>query len=408
MTKNWDIFPKGQPVGEDLANFSAYKIYEKFALAGYGVISGCVVSRYSSSQVNVASGVYTVSGVTRNFSGGSLSGIVVAGAGKQRYDLVYIDGTDDTLKILSGVEGTPDSALDFLENYTPRPAEPTDTDWIILAVVRVTENGIENSNFGTNSYATGSVAHMRMSPPFAVDDITLQVVNGVVSVKSAASTKLDDLATPDDNTDLNASTAAHGLLPKLSNSSTQFLNGQGAWATPSHTSLSNIGTNTHAQIDTFIASKAAASGIASLNSSSKVVQDPANSTSTPASGKIPIAESSGFLAAAWTKVSIYGPYRVTHDGGATQALFTTPAFCDVLGIAVKCVEASATRTVNIGWAADTDALMENASVPKVLNSKKMRRNPIDEIASATPLIATVGGTGTTGEWDVWVVILNFV
>lgn len=44
--------------------------------------------------------------------------------------------------------------------------------------------------------------------------------------------KLDDLAAPDDNTDLNASTSAHGLLRKLSNVSTEFLNGQGNWATP--------------------------------------------------------------------------------------------------------------------------------------------------------------------------------
>lgn len=45
--------------------------------------------------------------------------------------------------------------------------------------------------------------------------------------------KLDDLATPDDNTDLNATTLRHGLLPKLSGVSTEFLAGDGSWATPS-------------------------------------------------------------------------------------------------------------------------------------------------------------------------------
>jgi hypothetical protein len=44
--------------------------------------------------------------------------------------------------------------------------------------------------------------------------------------------KLDDLATPDDNTDLNATTAKHGLLPKLSDVATEFLNGDGGWAVP--------------------------------------------------------------------------------------------------------------------------------------------------------------------------------
>jgi len=45
-------------------------------------------------------------------------------------------------------------------------------------------------------------------------------------------TKLDDLAAPDDNTDLNATAAAHGLLPKLSNVVTEFLNGTGVFSVP--------------------------------------------------------------------------------------------------------------------------------------------------------------------------------
>lgn len=54
------------------------------------------------------------------------------------------------------------------------------------------------------------------------------------------STKLDDLAEPDDNTDLNSSSSRHGLLPKLSNTSTEFLNGQGAWATPAGASAVGV------------------------------------------------------------------------------------------------------------------------------------------------------------------------
>lgn len=42
--------------------------------------------------------------------------------------------------------------------------------------------------------------------------------------------KLDDLATPDDNTDLNATAARHGLLPKLSGNGAQSLRGDGTWA----------------------------------------------------------------------------------------------------------------------------------------------------------------------------------
>jgi len=41
--------------------------------------------------------------------------------------------------------------------------------------------------------------------------------------------KLDDLTAPDDNTDLNASTSAHGLLPKLPNDDDKVLDGTGSW-----------------------------------------------------------------------------------------------------------------------------------------------------------------------------------
>jgi hypothetical protein len=42
------------------------------------------------------------------------------------------------------------------------------------------------------------------------------------------------------------------------------------WGQVDHTTLSNIGTNTHAQIDTFISSKGAAGGLASLDGTSNV------------------------------------------------------------------------------------------------------------------------------------------
>jgi hypothetical protein len=42
--------------------------------------------------------------------------------------------------------------------------------------------------------------------------------------------KLDDLAAPDDNTDLNVSTSKHGLTPKAPNDTTKFLRGDAAWS----------------------------------------------------------------------------------------------------------------------------------------------------------------------------------
>ena len=46
------------------------------------------------------------------------------------------------------------------------------------------------------------------------------------------SIKIDDLAAPDDNTDLNVSISAHGLCPKLSNNSSEYLNGVGGFSSP--------------------------------------------------------------------------------------------------------------------------------------------------------------------------------
>ena len=44
--------------------------------------------------------------------------------------------------------------------------------------------------------------------------------------------KIDDLAAGEDNTDLDASTARHGLCPKFPNDATKFLRGDGAFAVP--------------------------------------------------------------------------------------------------------------------------------------------------------------------------------
>jgi len=53
-----------------------------------------------------------------------------------------------------------------------------------------------------------------------------------------ANIKLDDLGAPDDNTDLDASTSAHGLLPKLANDADKFLNGVGSWV---HSEIIQVG-----------------------------------------------------------------------------------------------------------------------------------------------------------------------
>lgn len=60
-------------------------------------------------------------------------------------------------------------------------------------------------------------------------------------------------------------------------------------------------------------SKAQASGLASLDGSSKVVQDPANATATPTASKIPIAGGGGTLASGWIP-DLSGTYAVAAKG----------------------------------------------------------------------------------------------
>lgn len=55
--------------------------------------------------------------------------------------------------------------------------------------------------------------------------------------------KLDDLAAPDDNTDLDATTSVHGLLPKLGGGTTNFLRADGSWAAPPSGSVGGADTN---------------------------------------------------------------------------------------------------------------------------------------------------------------------
>ncbi|MBL0732248.1 MAG: hypothetical protein JJW03_05275, partial [Desulfosarcina sp.] len=58
------------------------------------------------------------------------------------------------------------------------------------------------------------------------DDITLTDISQITG------RKLDDMGTPDDNTDLNATTTYHGLCPKLPGGTTTYYRADGSFATP--------------------------------------------------------------------------------------------------------------------------------------------------------------------------------
>lgn len=95
----------------------------------------------------------------------------------------------------------------------------------VAAAGAVMSAGTDASGFGfvldEDNFASNSDAH-----------VPTQQSTGAFIATSIANTKLDDLAAPDDNTDLDATTSAHGLLPKLGGGTTDFLRADGAWAAP--------------------------------------------------------------------------------------------------------------------------------------------------------------------------------
>lgn len=100
-----------------------------------------------------------------------------------------------------------------------------------------------------------------------------------------------------DNTTNDASTSKHGLLKKLSNVASQFMNGVGSWVAIDHSSnVSNVGTNSHATIDTHLASTSNPHSVTA-----------AQAVAIPESGWIEVA-------ATWTRT---GNYTFTVSGDVT-------------------------------------------------------------------------------------------
>ena len=76
-----------------------------------------------------------------------------------------------------------------------------------------------------------------------IGDVT-SAIQSQLDGKAATGRKLDDFGTPDDNTDLDATTSRHGLLPKLGGGTSNFLRADGSWATPSASvSANSIGAD---------------------------------------------------------------------------------------------------------------------------------------------------------------------
>ncbi len=144
-------------------------------------------------------------------------------------DILYHNGTNYVL-LSAGTSGyileTQGAAAnpvwyDLAGNYLAIPASSAQGDILIRGASGWIRLAASTSGYLLKTQgAGGNAAWTNAIPDHSADH------------KSAGSypIKIDDLAAPDNNTDLNASTSAHGLLLKLDNDSTHFMNGQGAWA----------------------------------------------------------------------------------------------------------------------------------------------------------------------------------
>ncbi len=166
------------------------------------------------------------------------AGVLVLNRGADNEEWIYMSSVTgltitSSHRGLSKVLGTPtEVTADIKNHYAGETVE-----WVNHTVHQINKqgdtvygdllmNGTKQVQFGTTATAIYDNAGALTFKDAGAGTKTL------ASFVTTA-TKLDDLAAPDDNTDLNATTSAHGLLPKLDGGTNTFLRGDGAFATPS-------------------------------------------------------------------------------------------------------------------------------------------------------------------------------
>lgn len=185
---NYPLFP---PQKENIVGLSRNWWHLRQACAGNGVLidsndpNGMKVTRASASSVNVAAGHYANKGIWKAYAGASpaIESIPAASEGYHRYDSICVKLSDNTIVRVAGTEAVPDDVDDFLENFTPLPADLNSTDYFELAIICVDEDGIRSTDNG--SYSVGGVCDTRPPFVFGLDDSTLKIsADGKLEVQS--------------------------------------------------------------------------------------------------------------------------------------------------------------------------------------------------------------------------------
>lgn len=91
----------------------------------------------------------------------------------------------------------------------------------------------DNTAGGTDALTTkGATSNIVYDHGIATTGIHGVGAGTIAKTSDITATKLDDFTATDNNTDLNATTSAHGLCPKGDSTATHFLNGNLGWSTP--------------------------------------------------------------------------------------------------------------------------------------------------------------------------------
>ena len=213
---------------------------------GYGIISGCDVHQKTvpGMGVTIDAGVVMYDGTYTTVAGGDVV-IDAADATNPRFDIIYVNAAGACL-VAKGTAAAilPTGETAFKKMTTPYPTASIPAG-VILARIYVAP-------------AVTSILNA------AIDDIAMVITQVPLNILTARG----DIPYRNANTWTRlakSATSGHSLMQGVD---------EPYWGYPDHTTLANKGTNTHTTIDSFIASKAQASGLASLDSGSVCAQDP--------------------------------------------------------------------------------------------------------------------------------------
>jgi hypothetical protein len=190
-------------------------------------------------------------------------------------------------------------------NLDPLPAATLSAGDLLLVDEGATNSKVTMANFQTYLwsqfalYVTGLVDGVSAADTDIVyvintgnpTRLTLSQIWTTRFELDAKAIKLDQFAVPDDNTTLNATASRHGLLPKLSNNTRQFLRGDGTWTTfasvtASPTAAAGSTTSDAAPLaatnTTFITSDSTAKGVKLPNGAAGDIMEIINNSATAA------------------------------------------------------------------------------------------------------------------------------